>query len=363
MKKNIVLVDKNIPLLAEALAEVAEVTEFEGRKLNRTTLLDCECDMLFVRSTTQVNSALLYGSKVRFVATATSGSEHLDKKYLEENKIKYEDAIGSNAMSVAEYVIFAILKWAFEYDIDLKGKILGIVGFGNVGRRTAHYASLLGLRILVNDPPLYDIGFVFPDYTEYRQLDDLLSECDILTNHVPLNSDEPYSTVSLLNDENLRLLKNNSLVIHVSRGGVVVEKDLINASKRGITVVADVWENEPYVDIQVVRECFLATPHIAGHSFDGKLRGSLMMAKAFERFTGLNPNHAVLAEAMENSNHVDLAKISNIDLFELLKKTKDLEHIHKDFLSTFNEPNSAELFDQMRKNYPIQREIFKELAI
>ncbi len=224
MKKLNILIDDNIPLLPEILHPLGKIKTFPGRTLTNQDVLDFETDILVVRSTTKVNENLLKNSKVRVVATATSGSEHLDKDYLKQNDIIFFDSIGSNALSVAEYCIFGILHWAFEHKIDIKNKIIGIIGYGNVGRRLAVLARHIGLKVIINDPPLMNQK---PDEIKnetHVNLKELIASSDILSTHTPLSFDGEYPTFSLINEDNLKYLKRKALLLHTSRGGVVEEK-------------------------------------------------------------------------------------------------------------------------------------------
>ncbi len=369
MKNINVLIDSNIPLLSEAIADFANVSIFEGGKLTNQKLIAAKCTMLFVRSTTQVNKELLNGTEVKFVATATSGSEHLDKIYLEANKIAYFDAIGSNALSVAEYVIFAILFWAQENNKPLDGKKIGIIGFGNVGKRVAYFARLLGLELWVNDPPLVAEGYAFPEGLKVSNIDEIFQNCDIITNHVPLELGGKFPTHNLIDGKLISMITQGSLFVHASRGGVVRESVWIEAAvKNQIVPIIDVWENEPYISSEAMRAARLATPHVAGHAFDAKLKGTLDMARAFEEFTGQKPNCDIILNELNNSEKIDLSNWNNENIYQMLLKSREIPRIHQAFLGEINNPdenitneeNISDRFKSMRKNFPCQREVFPE---
>ncbi len=204
--KQIILVDENIPLLAEALRPCGKITGYSGRELSKHELIKSSCSSLFVRSTTKIDSTLIEGTSVKFIGTATSGIDHVDVEYLKINNITFTFAPGSNANSVAEYVVYSILKWRSLIQSEIENKTIGIVGFGNIGKIVARYSNYMGMKILVNDPPLKDSGCDFPEYVEYTGLDELIARSDIITNHVPLTIVGSYPTHNLFNEQNIKLI-------------------------------------------------------------------------------------------------------------------------------------------------------------
>lgn len=361
----VVFVEEQIPFLQEALSGLSEVHTFSGRKLTRGDLIAKNCEILFVRSTTKVDSALLEGTKVHFVGTATSGMEHIDIDYLRSKGIAFADAKGSNANSVAEYVVFSILLWASNFGFNLRGKAIGIIGYGHIGKLVAKYSNLLGLCVLVNDPPLLEKiqngeEAPFPNFTTYAELDKLIEASEILTNHVPLTYEGEYPTAYLLNQQNIARTNWNSLFIHTSRGGVVEEKAMLSiAQSHNVSLVVDVWENEPEVNCSLVPICFIATPHIAGYSFDGKLRGSLAMLKSFESYTGLTPNYSEIEREIKQyqpltENFFEYPEKLFTILLESRKILEDSASFKKICKLPPNKRNTY--FDFLRKYYPLRRE-------
>ncbi len=353
----IVAVDNNIPLLAEALACCADVRVFSGRSLTREQLADIE--VLLVRSTTRVGAQLLDGTPVRFVGTATAGIDHLDVEYLGQHGISWMSAAGCNAASVAEYVVYAALAWARRHGRLLRDATIGILGFGHVGSRVAALAHKLGMRILVNDPPEALHRGVFPAYCRHTDLSELAALADILTLHVPLTRTGTWPTEHLVDSSVLSLLQPGSLVIQAARGGVADEHALIRLLETGhIEAAVDVWEHEPVPDDRLVRLCALATPHIAGHSFEGKLRGSVALAAAFVEWTGLQPDMDVLDTAFD-SGQISFSTYSDeAHLLELLHNRRKL-HEDDEFLrslSSLSSEERARRFDAFRSHYPIRRE-------
>ncbi len=355
-----IIIDENIPLLNDALKTVANVQLAEGRSISNALLLDSNCDALIVRSLTKINAELLSNTSVRFVGTSTSGIDHIDTDFLLEHNIAFANAPGSNANSVAEYVVYSILMWARANSISLEGKSIGIVGYGNIGRIVANYANALGLRVLVNDPPLNDTHFVFPDFVAYRSINELCEESDIITNHVPLTKTGKYATVGLFSSSLINKMNSGSLFIHASRGFVVDEKPLLERlAKRELTAVIDVWENEPTPNPVIVKYCFMATPHIAGYAFDGKLKGALMMADAVEKHFGITTNKEVIINELNSAVEKITASSTHNVILESLQRNRMLQEDYKDFLYTMliddKRQRSAE-FDRLRKEYPHRRE-------
>ena len=198
-----ILFDENIPYGLDAFSSLGNAESITGREISPADLENI--DILFVRSVTKVNKALLKNSTVKFVATATSGSDHIDKEYLQKNNIGFSDAIGSNANSVAEYFTAALLEIAARHNFSLKGKSVGIIGVGHVGSLVEKKANALGMIVLLNDPPRQRAETDFNGCS----LDEALA-ADIVTLHVPLTKDGPDPTFHLLNEENLQKIKSGA---------------------------------------------------------------------------------------------------------------------------------------------------------
>jgi erythronate-4-phosphate dehydrogenase len=350
-----VAVDENIPLLADALASVASVRTFSARTLQQSDLTDT--DVLFVRSKTRVDARLLEGTPVRLVGTATAGTDHLDTNWLVSRGITVVDAAGCNANSVAEYVLFAALLWSEKCGEVVHGKTIGIVGFGNVGRRVAELAHRLSMRVLVNDPPVRDTGYTFPVHCSYRELPDLVAAADIITVHVPLLHDGSYPTFHLFSSPLLQRVRAGTLLIQTSRGGVVDEAALGPFLTSHLTAVLDVWEQEPVIDTTLARACLLATPHIAGYAWEGKVRGAEMMASAFARWSGTRPDMTIFTGAWQAAAPA-VADSDEAALLALLRERRRLDSDDEEFRATFSLPavERARLFDELRRRYPRRHE-------
>jgi erythronate-4-phosphate dehydrogenase len=359
--KSFILIDENIPLLAEALEPVIDgvwqVVHYAGRFLPQDKLPQCEA--LFVRSVTRVDESILDNTPVVFVGTATSGFEHIDTDYLRRQNIYFADAPGCNANSVAEYVIYAALRWAHERDISLRGLQMGIVGYGHIGKLVAQYAQRLGMAVLVNDPPLQERKYDFGTAVEVVSLGELVERADVITNHVPFKREGKYATVGLFSDAEFSRMKHGALFVHTSRRFVALEADLLPFLQQSRLYAAiDVWEQEPKVNKELAERALLATPHIAGYSFEGKLHGSLVMAERFGEFFGYKPQMAVFEEVLSYPDKPTADFSNQQSLYELLRDTRRLDEDTDMLLETLTAPEfqRSALFDKLRKNYPKRRE-------
>lgn len=271
-----ILCDEKIPFAREAFSGLGEVTIRPCMTLEPSDLIGV--DVLIARSGRRLDEDLLKGSTLQFVGSATAGTDHVDLAYLRDRGIPFSNAPGCNADSVVEYLIAALLSLSMEKGEALEGKTLGIVGAGAIGRRLMARMPYLGLKILVNDPPRAAIegdGAFVP-------LKSLLAQSDILTLHVPLTRHEPHKTWHLLDADTLQHIKPGAWLINASRGGVLSSpalREAIEESRTG-AVVLDVWEDEPRIDQRLLSLADRVTPHIAGHSFDGKINGTIQLYQA-----------------------------------------------------------------------------------
>lgn len=355
-----IFVDENIPLLADTLKDCCEIYKFVGRNLTNQHLKDYDCEFLFIRSTTKVNKELLDGTNVRFVASATSGIDHVDLDYLCHNNIFFADAKGSNANSVAEYVVFSALKWAILNHIKIEDKTIGIIGFGCIGRIVSKYFYDLGLKVIINDPPLLTEGYEFSDNYHYADLDQLLTQSDIITNHVPLASVGEYPTLNLISDVNIDCIKPGSLIIHSSRGGVIEESALLSAIiNNKISAVIDVWKDEPLINKELAKIALLISPHVAGYSYDGKLKGTLDLLNAYEEFTGNETNKGNVQSILSRKINIAVQEYDDIErLYIHLLNSREFERDSDNLIRTLDFPDElrAKEFDRQRKEYPKRRE-------
>ncbi len=231
-----IIADENIPFAVECFGSVGEVEVVSGREMTADVVRDADC--LLVRSITRVDLDLLAGSKVRFVATATIGAEHVDIGFLENQNIGFASAPGSNANSVGEYGVAAMMEIGRKHNIELSVKSIGIVGVGNVGRRVAKKADALGMEVYLNDPPLQKQS----GDAKYLSIEKLFG-CDFLTIHTPLTFESADKTYHLADEGFFKSLKAGCVFLNTSRGAVVDTGALKRAIKIGKLKAAglDFW--------------------------------------------------------------------------------------------------------------------------
>lgn len=262
-----VLIDKYIPFLAGVLDPYANVTFLAPEEFTPERVKDA--DVLFIRTRTRCDAKLLQGSRVRFIATATIGFDHIDTAYCLSHNIHYVSCPGCNAQAVCDYMEEAIRTLGLLHS----GITLGIVGVGHVGSLVTQMATSYGMNILLNDPPR-GIGV---------SLDELARHSDIITFHTPLSSDGTHPTHHLCNQDLMQLMHPNTVVINAARGGIVDERALLNS---GHPYVIDCWEGEPNLNLDVLLSpsCRLASFHVAGYSVQGKMNASQMCLNAFSEY-------------------------------------------------------------------------------
>ncbi len=348
-----IVADENIPYVREAFGAFGGVELCPGRQIDRERIGRAE--VLLVRSVTPVNKTLLEGTPVRFVGTATIGTDHVDTDYLEDAGVCFASAPGSNAVSVGEYVAAAVLEWAVERDRDLSGLTAGVIGVGNVGRQVERRLTALGLDVRRNDPPRRDAGEDgFVDIAE-------IYDCDIITVHVPLTREGPYPTYHLVNGAFFDRLSGRPLVINSSRGSVVDGTALTAAYNDGRidAYILDVWEQEPNPAPDQVASAFLATPHIAGYSFDGKVNGTQMLFDALNRHVGTAytwDRQAVMPPPEVPSLVCMATAEPQRAVRDTVRAVYDIRADDGRFRAAMDGPDRPAAFDRLRKQYPRRRE-------
>jgi erythronate-4-phosphate dehydrogenase len=352
-----IISDVNIPFVAECFSSIGEVKVVGGREITPGIVRDA--DVLLVRSITPVGADLLTGSKVRFVATATIGFDHIDVDFLRRNNIGFASAPGSNANSAAEYVIAGLLEMGRKYDIDLEDKSIGIIGAGNVGSRVAKKCAALGMQIYLNDPPLQrETG-----EGKYLPLKELF-DCDFITFHTPLTFEGVDKTYHLADEKFFKSLKERCVFVNASRGGVVDSEALKRAIRSGRlrAVVLDVWENEPNIDMELLEMVDIGTPHIAGYSLDGKITGMIMIYKAVCEYFGLGAKLDIedfLPEPAVRQLRIETSTNNEQDaLADAVQKIYNIREDDVRLRRVCDKPveKRGEFFDRLRKNYPVRRE-------
>lgn len=352
-----IVADQNIPFVDKCFSSIGDVILASGRSITDEMVKDA--DVLLVRSITKVDEKLLKGSSVKFVATATIGFEHIDQNYLSQKSIGFASAPGSNANSVAEYIVASLLALGKKHRFKLRDKSIGIVGVGNVGSRVAAKCSALEMKVLLNDPPLKrKTGD--PKYLEL----DRLYDCDFITMHTPLTYVGPDKTFHLADSEFFGKLNPDAFFLNTSRGGVVDTQAIKSAlnSKQIAGAVLDVWENEPNIDNDLLLAVDLSTPHIAGYSYDGKVAGMIMIYDAVCRHFGLEPEYTV--DDFLPDPEVPLIAIDPDSASRQAIIHDTVQRIYVVNRDDFNtreilivpEGQRGKWFDDLRKNYPVRRE-------
>lgn len=347
-KKLKIVADENIPYVKDAFCEFGTVDTYTGRSIDRESISDA--DILLVRSVTKVNRELLSKTSVKFVGTATIGIDHIDTGYLKEAGIGFASAVGSNAASVAEYVISAMLTLKEKGKIN-EDSVLGIIGAGNVGSELFKRAEGMGIRTILNDPPKMRLS----GCDIYRPLEELLQKADMISIHVPLNTSGEDSTYHLVNQDFIQSMKPGATLINSSRGDVIDETALLKCRKdHGIpaNLILDVWHNEPYINSDLVEVCDIATPHIAGYSWDGKVRGTEMLHDAAAAF--FFRESIWHGRDLINSEMVHPVKVSKGKaLYKAVKSVYDITKDDKNLrnLDDQDRETRGKAFDLLRRNY------------
>lgn len=335
-----IIVDDKIPHIADFFTQCDEMVYVPGEKITRA---DCQqADALLTRTVTTVDAALLAGTSVRFVGTATTGTDHIDTQWLEKHHVTLATAAGANAQAVAEYVICCLAALKFQ------GKTAGVIGCGRIGRIVAAISKTLGFTVLCYDPLLtesLDFNFV--------SLEQLVAESDLISIHTPLTTTGPYPTFHLLNESLLKKIKPNALLINTARGSVIDQTALLK--KENILLCLDVWEKEPQISLALLQKATIATPHIAGYSLQAKYRATEMIYESAAKFFGWP---IVIAQHHTTSNDA-LIKIllssdwvaKSLSIDDLLVRTK----LFRDAFShckTGDEIKNA--FIRARQQYPLR---------
>ena len=345
-----IVVDRKIPFIKGVLEPYAEVLYLEASVISRAELLDT--DALIIRTRTKCNEKLLAGTRVRFIASATIGYDHIDMEYCRAHGIAWTNAAGCNSSSVQQYIAAALIHLAEEFKLELSEKTIGIVGVGNVGTKVAALCKAFGMTVLLNDPP-----------RERREgpgafvsLETILKSADIITLHVPLNRGGEDNTLHLVDEQFLDKMRPDQILINSSRGEVV-KGDALKSSLRRKQIadcILDVWEHEPEIDTELLGLVEIGTPHIAGYSADGKANGTSMSVRALSRFFNLGldnwfpsdvPGPATTAFELDCTGMSDQAVLAN-----LIHRTYDI--LSDDARLRL----SPATFERQRGEYPLRRE-------
>jgi erythronate-4-phosphate dehydrogenase len=346
-----VVCDSAIPFLKGALEPYCQVVYAHGSEICREMVMDA--DALVIRTRTRCNATLLEGTKVRFIATATIGYDHIDTQWCESHGIRWTNAPGCNSWSVQQYIGSLLVTMSRTLGFNFRERTLGVVGAGNVGSKVARLAALLGFRVLLCDPPRARRE----GSGQFISLDEIISRSDIITLHVPLIRDGEDATFHLFDDSRLASMNRNQILINSSRGEVVDGMALKSAlaQKKILAASLDVWENEPHIDPELLSLLFTGTPHIAGYSVDGKATGTTMSVQALGKFFDLPCRDWEVTQVPQSVQpsefSIDAAgKTPQEVLADAILHTYD---IRTDDAALRADTAS---FEKQRSNYPVRRE-------
>ena len=345
-----VVVDKDIKNfidLANELDGLQDIrfTYVTSKEIDNDLLIDA--DVLFIRSTTKIDKKLLENSSVKLIGSATAGIDHIDIDYLESSQIRWFYSPGCNSSSVVHYVLSSI-GYLNKINVINEDSILGIIGCGNVGAKLRLILNKLKIKNMICDP--------YKDFDYLSSMEEV-SQCEVISLHTPLTFSDKYATHNMIDKYFLATSKVET-IINTSRGSIVNEKDLIKASH--INYISDVWENEPCPDTDIIKKAILATPHIAGHSYEGKINGTINLLSTFIEVIDISEknmisNKKLLSNMTQNkpiNNNINLSSfIDSYDIFNESIVFKELSNKSDQFIPAAD-------FINIRRMHKIRNDIF-----
>lgn len=336
-----VIVDNKIPYIREAIEQIADEVIYAPGK-DFTPELVQDADALIIRTRTRCDRSLLAGSKVKFIATATIGFDHIDTAYCREAGITWTNAPGCNSASVAQYIQSALFILQQTRGMKLNQMTIGIVGVGNVGSKVADVARKLGIQVMLNDLPREERE----ESTMFASLKSIAEKCDIITFHVPLYKEGKYKTFHLADENFFQSLKRKPVIINTSRGEVIDTDALLKALDSRIIsdAIIDVWEHEPGINRKLLEKAFIGTPHIAGYSADGKANATRMSLDAICKFFQIEADYKINAPAP--ASPIIHAKNHEEAILQIYNPVEDSTRLK----------NQPEQFETLRGDYPLRRE-------
>lgn len=351
--KKTIIIDDAIPFAKEMFAHLGDIKLMAGGQIDKQAVRDA--DALIIRSRTQVNQTLLEDSSVSFVGSTVVGLDHIDQDYLARKNILFYSAQGCNANSVAEYVITCLLIMAEKFQFTLANKTLGIIGVGHVGHLVHQKARALGMKCLLNDPPKVQNQ---PDLAAtYTDLETCLT-ADILTFHTPLTTEGEFATLDLLDKHKLKQIRPNQILINAARGGIINEAAW--SQTQTLCNIIDCWENEPNISEALYKHANIATPHIAGHSLDAKVAGTVMVYHALCQHWNIQPQTDWQTALPPEPNPIYLEKESLPEPLQAGLK-QITQHTHNPLIDDQAIRNQdidvlRANYEYYRRNFPIYRE-------
>lgn len=340
-----IVADKAIPFLEGVFDPYADMTFLPGDKIGPEDVRDA--DVLMVRTRTKCNADLLEGSKVKFIATATIGTDHIDFPYCDSKGIVVRNAPGCNSGGVMEYVFSALYGLASRKSISLQGDTIGIIGVGHVGSLIERMGRALGFKILKCDPPRAEAEGSFG----FCDLEYLLQNSQIVTLHVPLDE----TTRGMANSEFFSLMQPGAFFINAARGEVVCDDALKAAIPKLGPVIIDTWNHEPDIDLDLMDKVAIATPHIAGYSYQGKQNGTAAAVRAVAHYFGITELYEFFPKTDLPENEavkLDLKDLNQGEIASVLQYNYPI--FTDDFMLRLNPEN----FDKLRSEYNYRREVY-----
>lgn len=344
-----ILYEDSMPFAHEYFSLLGEVQAYPSRQLSLEQLNNV--DVLAVRSTTKITEALLAkANRLHTVATATAGTDHLNIPLLNERGIKWYAASGCNAIAVAQYVISALMAMETKQGVDVQKLTVGIIGAGKVGSALSQYLNALDIESVLCDPPIEH-----SDDRHFVSLHQALT-CDVVSLHVPFTRSGPYATEKLLSAEKLAALSTSQWLINACRGEVIDEQALLALKRqhKGPRLVLDVWLDEPDINQALLPYVDIATPHIAGHTDEGKIRGTQMVFDYLTQQYNIPNLPAVLPRLEQFLPSMDVLEFRQGEtLSQFLQRVYDIQFDHRIFVQNMAQSLA---FSRLRKNYHGRRE-------
>lgn len=344
-----IIADENIPYLKGFAEKYGEVTYLPGAAFTKEAIE--KADALIVRTVTHFDKELLERSKVKLICSATIGYDHIDTEYCDAHHIRWANAPGCNSGSVQQYIASVLILLSRKYNFDLSEKTIGVVGVGNVGQKVASICKLLGMKVLLNDPP----RAAKEGEEDFVSLETIKQAADIITFHTPLTKEGEYKTRHLADRNFFSSLGKKPFIINSARGAIVDTAAVKEALKNGLIrgAVVDCWENEPDIDTEYMDLAEIATPHIAGYSADGKSNAARMALESLAGFFNLDSSELKNIKPLEPENDtIDLSVFpeSGNRIYDAILKTynpiDDFRHLKADVSG----------FKLLRNTYPLRRE-------
>ena len=340
-----IVADKYIPFLEGVFEPYAEVVYKDGMEMCREDVADA--DVMIIRTRTKCNADLLEGSKVRMIATATIGMDHIDLEYCRNHGITVQNAEGCNAGGVLQYVFSALYGMAARKGIKLDGATMGIVGVGHVGKKIEAMARYLGFNVLMCDPP----RAAAEGSDAFCSLEYLLANSQIVTMHVPLDE----TTRGMADEEFFMLMPPGAIFINAARGEILDDNALMQAIPKLGAVAIDTWNHEPNINLELLEMVDIATPHIAGYSYQGKQNATALAVQAVAKFFGIKelyeyypeadvPDHEPVQLDLRDKTHGERAAV--------------FQYNYPIFTDDFRFRMEPENFEKLRSEYQYRREIY-----